>query len=125
MKKVGRPPLLSGETLTEIESVLTNLRISGAAIAGKVIIAVRNGVLNARFPEEWLKMVVGQPYQPNGHGIFLNHLILVEQRETTAKKEINPALFEELTFSCKRKIAQIVLENNIHKNDIKLRPYSS
>lgn len=59
MKKVGRPPLLSGETLTEIESVLTNLRISGAAIAGKVIIAVRNGVLNARFPEEWLKMVVG------------------------------------------------------------------
>ena len=28
---------------------------------------------------------------------------------------MNPALYKELTFSCKRKIVQIVLEHNIYE----------
>ena len=36
----------------------------------------------------------------------------------TAKREMNPALYEELTFSRKRKIAQTVLDHNIHNDMI-------
>ena len=42
----------------------------------------------------------------------------VKWRGTTAKKEMNPAFYEELTFLRKRRTAQIVLEHNIHKKMI-------
>ena len=37
-------------------------------------------------------------------------------RATTAKKEMNLDFYEELTFSWKRRIAQIVFEHDVHKN---------
>ena len=43
--------------LTEIKSILSNLRISGATVTRKVVIAVGNGVLSARCPEKMVKMV--------------------------------------------------------------------
>ena len=42
----------------------------------------------------------------------------VKWRGTTAKKEMNPAFYEELTFLRKRRTAQIVLEHNIYKKMI-------
>ena len=54
MKNVGRLSLVSDEMLTEIKSILSNLRISRSAITGKVAmvaIAVGNGVLSARCTE--------------------------------------------------------------------------
>ena len=48
MKRVGRPPLVSGEMLTEIKSLLSNLRKSGAAITRKKVVTFGNGVLSCR-----------------------------------------------------------------------------
>ena len=42
----------------------------------------------------------------------------VKRRGTTAKLEMNPALYEELIFSWKRKKVEIVLEHNIHEKMI-------
>ena len=55
MKNVSRPPLVTDEMLTKIKFILSNLRISGAAVTGKVTlvaIAVGNGLLSARCPEK-------------------------------------------------------------------------
>ena len=52
MKKVARPTEISDEMLTERKSIFSKLRISGAALAQKVIIAVGNGMISARCPEK-------------------------------------------------------------------------
>ena len=49
-------------------------------------------------------------HQPRG---VLKSIDWVKRRYTTAKREINPALYEELTFSCKRKIANAIFEHKI------------
>ena len=45
----------------------------------------------------------------------LEYLDWVKKRYTTAKREMNPALYEEWTFSWKRKIANAIFENKIQK----------
>ena len=57
MKKVGRPPLVSDKILTEIKSILSSLRISGATITRKVVRAVGNGALSACSPEKMAENV--------------------------------------------------------------------
>ena len=42
----GMPPLVSQDLMTEIKSILSNLRINGCAITREVVIAVANGVLS-------------------------------------------------------------------------------
>ena len=68
--------------------------------------------MSARCPEQMAK---------NGGSILLStkwarnvlkSLDWVKRRGTTAKREMNPALYE-LTFSWKRKIAQTVLDHNV------------
>ena len=52
-----------------------------------------------------------------------NRLIGWSREEQQQQKEMNPALYKELTFSWKRKIVQIVLEHkNLWKIGIKLWP---
>ena len=51
--------------LTEIKSVLNNLRMSGAEITRKVVIAVRNDVSVVVVQGKWLKMVVPKPLARN------------------------------------------------------------
>ena len=41
----------------------------------------------------------------------------VKQRGTTAKRTMNPALYDELAFTWKKKIAEKVFEHKIH-NDL-------
>ena len=85
MKNVGRLPLVSDEMLTEIKSILSNLRISRSAITGKVAIvaiAVGNGVLSARCTEKKAK---------NCRNNVLKSLVRVRWRAATAKNEMNPA----------------------------------
>ena len=48
----------------------------------------------------------------------LKSLDWVNRRYTTAKKEMNPALYKELSFSWKRKIANAIFENKIQKEII-------
>ena len=36
-----------------------------------------------------------------------------KRKGTTAKREMNPALYEELTFSCKKDITNLMLQQNI------------
>ena len=45
--KIGWQTEISDEMLTEIKSVLSNLRISGAAITRKAVIGVGNGMFSA------------------------------------------------------------------------------
>ena len=44
-----------------------------------------------------------------------NRLIGWSREEQQQQKEMNPALYKELTFSWKRKIVQIVLEHNSYE----------
>ena len=107
--------MINDEYTTEIKSILHNLRASGGAISRKTVIAIGNGVLGVRCPESLAK---------NGGNIKLSTKLArgvlksmnwVKRRGTTAKKHMNPALYEELTFNWKRKIANAVFENRIHK----------
>ena len=41
----------------------------------------------------------------------------IKRRGTTAKRTMNPALYDELTFTWKKKIAEKVFEHKIH-NDL-------
>ena len=57
MKKAGKLSLVSNEMLSEIKPIPSNLCISEAVITWKVVIAVRNGKLNARCQKKCLKML--------------------------------------------------------------------
>ncbi len=47
----------SDEIVTEIKTILHNLRVSGGAITRKTTIVIGNGVLSSRCPEKLAKMV--------------------------------------------------------------------
>ena len=50
--EIGWQTEISDEMLTEVNYIFSNLHISEASIAQKVVIAVGNGVFSARFPEK-------------------------------------------------------------------------
>ena len=118
MPRQGRPSKISDELTTDVKSILHNLRVSGGVVTQKTVIAIGNGVLKARCPEM---------LEENGGSItlttkwargVLKSLDWVKRRYTTAKREMNPALYEELTFSWKRKIANAIFEHKIQKEMI-------
>ena len=101
---------MSDELTTEVKSILHNLRVTDGAVARKTVRAIGNGVLKARCREL---------LEENGGSItlttkwargVLKSLDWVKKRYTTAKTEMNPALYEELTFYWKRKIANVIFE---------------
>ena len=109
---------MSDELTTEVKSILHNLRVSGGAVTRKTVIAIGTGVFKARCPEM---------LEENGGSIrlttkwargVLKSLDWVKRRYTTAKREMNPALYKELTFSWKRKIANAIFEHKIQKEMI-------
>ena len=114
----GRPSKMSDELTTEVKSILHNLRVTDGAVARKTVRAIGNGVLKARCREL---------LEENGGSItlttkwargVLKSLDWVKKRYTTAKTEMNPALYEELTFYWKRKIANVIFEHKIQKEMI-------
>ena len=104
----------SDEILTEIKPILNNLHIPGAAITLKVVIAVGNGMVSARCPEKMAKNGGCIIFLTKWARNVLQSLDWVKRTATTTKKEMIPALYEELTFFGGRKIAQIFLDHNIH-----------
>ena len=117
MPQRGKPALISEERSTEIKQILSNLRVAGCSISRKVVMSVGNGVLASRCPE---KMSI------NGRKInltvkwargILKSMNWVKRRGATAKRTINPALYDESAFSWKKKITEKVFEYKIH-NDL-------
>lgn len=116
--RAGRPAMLKDEYTTEIKAILHNLRASGGAISRKTVIAVGNGVLSVRCPELMTKNGGNIKLSTKWARGVLKSMDWVKRRGTTAKTAMNPALYEELTFNWKRKIANAVFENRIHKEMI-------
>ena len=109
---------MSDKVTTEVKSILRNLRVSGGAVTRKTVTAIGNEVLKARYPE----MLEGNSGSITlttkwARGV-LKSLDWVKRRYTTAKGEINPALYKELTFSWKRKIANTIFEHKIQEEMI-------
>ena len=109
----GRPGMIDSEMTTDIKSILQNLRTAGCAISRKTTIAVGTGVLQSKCPEVLAK---------NGGSInlttkwargILKSMEWSKRRGTTAKREMNPALYNELTFSWKIDIANLVVQHSI------------
>ena len=96
----GRPSKMSDELTTEVKSIPHNLRVGVGAVTRKTVIGrIGNRVLKAKCPEM---------LEENGRSItlttkwargVLKSLDWVKRRYTTAKREVNPALYEELIFS--------------------------
>ena len=114
----GRPSKMSDELTTEVKSILHNLRVSGGAVTRKTVIAIGNGVLKARCPEmleendgsitlttKWARGIL--------KSLDWVKRVIQEKSELKAKREMNPALYKELTFSWKRKIANAIVEHKI------------
>lgn len=118
VRKQGRPSMVSDELATEIKSILHNLRVSGGAISRKTVIAIGNGVMSARCPEMMSKNGGSVHLSTKWARGILKSMNWVKRRGTTAKREMNPALYEELTFTWKRKIANAIFENCIPKEMI-------
>ena len=115
LPRQGRPSKISDELITKVKCILHNPGVSSGAVTRKTVIAIVNGVLKTKCPEM---------LEENGGSItlttkwtrgVLEYLDWVKKRYTTAKREMNPALYEEWTFSWKRKIANAIFENKIQK----------
>ena len=114
MPQRGKPTLISEELSTEIKQILSNLRVAGCSISRKVVISVGNGVLASRCLEKMSR---------NGGKInvtvkwardILKSMNWVKRRGATAKRTMNPALYDELAFTWKKKIAEKVFERKVH-----------
>ena len=99
-----------------MKSIIENLRIAGCAISRKVVISVGNGVLASKCPEmlarnggsinlsiEWARDIIKSMNWARRRAI------------TSGKRVMNPALYEELCFTLKKKIAEIVSEHKIDR----------
>ena len=110
---------MSDELTTEVKSIPHNLRVGVGAVTRKTVIGrIGNRVLKAKCPEM---------LEENGRSItlttkwargVLKSLDWVKRRYTTAKREMNPVLYEGLTLSWKRKIANAIFEHKIQKEMI-------
>ena len=112
-RRSGLPSMLSDELTTEIKVILQNLGTAGCSISRKVVISVGNGVLQAKCPEEMGK---------NGRKItlsvkwargILKSLDWGKRKGTTAKREMNPALYDELTLSWNKETADLILRHKV------------
>ena len=112
-KRVGRPNLLSEELTSEVKLILQNLRIAGCGISRKVVISVGNGVLQAKCPEKLARNGGSIELSVKWARGILKSMDWSKRRGTTAKREINPALYEELCFSWKRDIASLIFHHKI------------
>ena len=99
LPRQGRPSKMSDELTTEVKSILHNLRVSGGAVTRKTVIAIGNGVLKARCPEMLEKNGGSMTLTTKRARGVLKSLDWVKRRYTTAKTEMKPALYEELTYS--------------------------
>ena len=99
LPRQGRPSKMSDELTTEVKSILHNLRVSGGAVTRKTVIAIGNGVLKARCPEMLEKNGGSMTLTTKWARGVLKSLDWVKRRYTTAKTEMKPALYEELTYS--------------------------
>ena len=113
LPRLGRRPTLSDHLTTEIKQILNNLRIAGCAISRKAVISIGNGVLAAKSPEKLPK---------NGGSItlpikwarnLLKSMDWVKKRHYRKKRDMNLALYDELVFAWKKKIAEAVFEHKI------------
>ena len=108
--------MLSDVLMTETKLILTNLRIAGCAISTKVVISVGNGVLACKCPERlainggsitlWIKWARN----------LLKSMNWSRRKGTTGKRTMNPSLYEELCFTWKKKIDELVFENKMHRS---------
>ena len=94
---------MSNELTTQVKSVLHNLRVSGGAVTRKTVIVIGNGVLKARCPEILAENGGSITLTTKWARGLLKSLDWVKKRYTKAKREMNPALYEELTFLGKAK----------------------
>ena len=114
----GRPSKMGDELTTEVKSILHNPRISARGVTRKTVIAIGNEVLKARcleMLEENDRSITVTTKWARG---VLKSLDWVNRRYKTAKKEMNPTLYKELTFSWKKKIANEIFEHKIQKEMI-------
>ena len=111
-----RSSKMSDELTTEVKSILHNLTVSG--VTRETVIAIGNGVLKARCPEmleendgsitlttKWARGIL--------KSLDWVKRVIQEKSELKAKREMNPALYKELTFSWKRKITNAIVEHKI------------
>ena len=103
--------MVSYEFITEIKSILHNLHISG----GNTVIAISNGVLRSRLSEQFTKNDRSVTLTTIWAREILKLLDWIKRRRMIAKREVNLALYEELTFTWKTKISNAIFENSIPK----------
>ena len=114
---IALPSKMSDELTTQVKCILRNPGVSGGAVTRKTVLAIVNGVLKARCPEmlqENERKITLTTKWTRG---VLKSLDRIKRRDTTGKREMNPALYE-LIFSCKRKIANAIFEHRIQKEMI-------
>ena len=99
LPRQGRPYKMNGELTTEVKSIVYNLRVSGGAVARKTVIPLDNGVLKARCPKMLEENGGSTTLTTKWARGVLKSLDWVKRRYTTAKTEMKPALYEELTYS--------------------------
>ena len=113
----GKPALISEELSSEIKQILSNLRVAGCSISRKVVISVGNGVLATRCPEKMSRNGGKISLTVKWARDILKLMNWVKRRGATAKRTMNPALYDVLAFTWKKKIAEKVFEHKIH-NDL-------
>ena len=99
---------MSDELVTEIKTILHNLRVSGRVISRKSVTAIGNGVLSSRCPQKLTRnggsVTLTTKWAPG----ILKPLDWVKRSRTTAKREMKPPLQKELTYTWKRKIVNAI-----------------
>ena len=110
--------MVSDERVTEGKAILHNLCVSGGAITRRTVLAIGNGVLSSRCPDKLARN--GGNITPSAKWAknILKSMDWVKRRGTTAKREMNPTLYKELTFSWTRNIANVIYEYQINNDMI-------
>ena len=100
--------MVSDELVTETKVILHNLRASGGVITQKTVIATGNEVLISRYPEKLTKNSGSVTLTTKWARGILKSLDWIKRRVATAKRKMNPALYDKFSFTSKKKMPMLL-----------------
>ena len=116
--RAGRPSLLTEELTAEVKLTLHNLPTPGSSVSSKLSFPLEVVFLQSWCPEKLWKNSGSIIFSVKWARRILNSMDWIKHRGTAAKRTMNPALYDELSFSWKEDIANLMLQHNIPEEPI-------
>ena len=113
INKIGRPNKVNDEIMLKIKEIIVGIRLAGAAISQKMVIAIGRRVIKANNPSLLLEFEGSVTLTENWARGVLKNMNWVKRKGTTGKVEPSKQLLAEEKLTFQKNISKVVYEHDI------------